>query len=111
MNRYMTLRSGNPAFTAHTFRGIGHTGETSMTIMGTVRKTVLSLSLLIITAAGGIAFIYLISFVPGFFNIQVPVIPLNTNMGILFSLGVVVTLIWLYLELLRLLAKLQSRRK
>lgn len=249
MNRHMTLRSGNPVLSANTFQGIAHTGASSMTIMGTVHKTVLSLLLLMSTAlftwnlaagdprttgfmifgligglilalitifrktaapytvpayalfqglalggisrffenmypgvvnqavmltfgtlgalllayrsglikptenfklgiaaaTGGIAFIYMISFVLGIFNIQVPVIHSNSNMGILFSLGVVViaalnlvmdfdfieeasekgapkymewygafgllvTLIWLYLELLRLLSKLRSRR-
>ena len=79
------------------------------------------------------------------FGVTVPVIHSNSNMGILFSIGVViiaalnlvldfdfieegsekgapkymewygafgrlVTLIWLYLEILRLLAKLSSRR-
>jgi len=96
-------------------------------------------------ATGGIAFVYILSFILGIFNIQVPLIHSNSNMGILFSLGVViiaalnlvmdfdfieegselglpkymewygafgllVTLIWLYLEILRLLSKLQSRR-
>ncbi len=96
-------------------------------------------------ATGGIAFIYLISFVMGFFGKSIPLIHSSSNFGILFSLGVIViaalnlvldfdfieegsergapkymewygafgllvTLIWLYLEILRLLAKLQQRR-
>ena len=99
----------------------------------------------IIAATGGIAFVYMISWILSWFSISVPVIHSNSNMGILFSIGVViiaalnlvldfdfieegsekgapkymewygafgllVTLIWLYLEILRLLAKLSSRR-
>ena len=99
----------------------------------------------IVAATGGIAFVYMISWVLSWFSISVPVIHSNSNMGILFSIGVViiaalnlvldfdfieegsekgapkfmewygafgllVTLIWLYLEILRLLAKLSSRR-
>ena len=96
-------------------------------------------------ATGGIAILYFINFVMGFFGSGVGVIASNNNMGILFSgfvvviaalnlvldfdfieegaemgapkymewygaFGLLVTLIWLYLEILRLLAKLQSRR-
>ena len=99
----------------------------------------------IIAATGGIAFVYLISWVLSWFSVSVPLIHSNSNMSILFSIGVViiaalnlvldfdfieegaergapkymewygafglmVTLIWLYLEILRLLAKLSSRR-
>ena len=99
----------------------------------------------IAAATGGIFFIYFISFILGFFGINIPLIHSNSNFGILFSFGVVViaalnlvldfdfieegaergapkymewfgafgllvTLIWLYLEILHLLAKLQSRR-
>jgi uncharacterized YccA/Bax inhibitor family protein len=99
----------------------------------------------VVAATGGIAFIYLISFILGFFGIHMSVIHGNSMFSIGFSLvvvviaalnlvmdfdfieegaeqgapkymewygafGLMVTLIWLYLELLRLLAKLQSRR-
>jgi len=99
----------------------------------------------VVAATGGIAFVYLISWVLGMFGVGVPIIHGNSNMSILFSIGVViiaalnlvldfdfieegaekgapkymewygafgllVTLIWLYLEILRLLAKLSSRR-
>ena len=99
----------------------------------------------VVAATGGLFFVYLLSWILGFFNIAVPIISSNSNMGILFSVGVVViaalnlvldfdfieeasekgapsymewygafgllvTLIWLYLEILRLLAKLYSRR-
>ncbi|MFQ6612256.1 MAG: Bax inhibitor-1/YccA family protein [Fidelibacterota bacterium] len=249
MNRHLSLRSGNPALRANTFETLNPTLGATMTILGTVHKTALSLVLLMTTAlftwnlapgdpwantllivgligglvtaiitifkktaapytvplyalleglalggisrifessypgivnqafmltfgtlggllfayrsglikptenfklgifaaTGGIGIIYLLSFVLGIFNVQVPLVNSNSLMGILFSLvvvvvaalnlvldfdfieegaergapkymewygafGLLVTLIWLYLELLRLLAKLQSRR-
>ncbi len=99
----------------------------------------------VVAATGGIFFVYLISFVLGFFGVSVPLIHSSGTFGILFSLfvvvvaalnlvldfdfieegaergapkymewyaafGLMVTLIWLYLEILRLLAKLQQRR-
>jgi uncharacterized YccA/Bax inhibitor family protein len=99
----------------------------------------------VVAATGGIAFVYLISWILGMFGVGVPIIHGNSNMSILFSIGVViiaalnlvldfdfieeaaekgapkymewygafgllVTLVWLYLEILRLLAKLSSRR-
>lgn len=99
----------------------------------------------IVAATGGIFFVYLISWILSWFSVSIPLIHSNSNMGILFSIGVVViaalnlvldfdfieegsekgapkymewygafgllvTLIWLYLEILRLLAKLSSRR-
>jgi uncharacterized YccA/Bax inhibitor family protein len=99
----------------------------------------------VFAATGGIAFLYLINFIMGFFSSGVGIISSNNTMGILFSgfvvviaalnlvldfdfieegsekgapkymewygaFGLLVTLIWLYLEILRLLAKLNSRR-
>ena len=99
----------------------------------------------IVAATGGIFFVYLISWILSWFSVSIPLIHSNSNMSILFSIGVVViaalnlvldfdfieegsekgapkymewygafgllvTLIWLYLEILRLLAKLSSRR-
>jgi uncharacterized YccA/Bax inhibitor family protein len=99
----------------------------------------------VVAATGGIFFVYLISWILGMFGVGVPMIHGNSNMSILFSIGVViiaalnlvldfdfieeaaengapkymewygafgllVTLVWLYLEILRLLAKLASRR-
>ena len=99
----------------------------------------------VFAATGGIALLYLVSFILGFFGISVPLIHSSGTWGILFSLfvvviaalnlvldfdfietgvargapkymewyaafGLLVTLVWLYLEILRLLAKLQSRR-
>jgi len=97
----------------------------------------------VVAATGGIALVYLVSIVGGFFGWQIPLIHESGTVGILFSLfvvviaalnlvldfdfiergdgvapkymewygafGLVVTLIWLYLELLRLLSKLRSR--
>ena len=96
-------------------------------------------------ATGGIFFIYMISFVLGFFGTSVPFIHESGLIGIGFSLfvvviaalnlvldfdfiengeragapkymewyaafGLLVTLVWLYIEMLRLLAKLRDRR-
>ena len=98
----------------------------------------------VFAATGGIAIVYVLSFVLGFFGISVPLIHSSGTFGILFSLfvvviaalnlvldfdfieagaergapkymewygafGLLVTLVWLYLEILRLLAKLQRR--
>ncbi|RRU71028.1 MULTISPECIES: Bax inhibitor-1/YccA family protein [Stenotrophomonas maltophilia group] len=98
----------------------------------------------VVAATGGIALLYLASFVLGFFNIDVPVIHDSGWLGIAFSLfvvvvaalnlvldfdfietgvaqrapkymewygafGLMVTLVWLYVEFLRLLSKIQQR--
>jgi len=97
----------------------------------------------IVAATGGIAVVYLVGFVGGFFGWQIPLIHESGTVGILFSLfvvtvaalnlvldfdfiergagnapkymewyaafGLVVTLVWLYLEMLRLLSKLRER--
>jgi uncharacterized YccA/Bax inhibitor family protein len=98
----------------------------------------------VIAATGGIALLYLVSMVLGFFHIQIPGIFGNGTVGIVFSLvvvvvaamnlvldfdmieqgarqsapkymewyagfGLLVTLVWLYLEILRLLSKLARR--
>ena len=99
----------------------------------------------VVAATGGIALIYLLSFILGFFGMSVPLIHSSSTWGILFSMfvvviaalnlvldfdfietgvergspkymewygafGLLVTLVWLYLEILNLLAKLQGRR-
>lgn len=99
----------------------------------------------VFAATFGIAGIYLLSFILGFFGINIPFIHENGLIGIGFSLfvvviasmnlildfdfiergadralpkymewygafGLMVTLIWLYIEILKLLAKLRSRR-
>jgi uncharacterized YccA/Bax inhibitor family protein len=98
----------------------------------------------IVAATGGIAMIYLLTFVLGFFGVAIPYIHDNGLIGIGFSLfvvviaaltlvldfdfiekgseigapgymewyaafGLIVSLIWLYLEILRLLSKIRSR--
>lgn len=98
----------------------------------------------VVAATGGIALLYLASFVLSFFNINVPVIHEAGWLGIAFSLfvvvvaalnlvldfdfiengaaarapkymewygafGLMVTLVWLYVEFLRLLSKLNQR--
>lgn len=98
----------------------------------------------VIAATGGIALLYLASFILGFFGIAIPFIHESGWLGIGFSLfvvvvaalnlvldfdfiengaahgapkymewyaafGLIVTLVWLYIEILRLLAKLRSR--
>jgi len=97
----------------------------------------------VVAATGGIALVYLASWIGGMFGWQIPLIHESGTVGILFSLfvvvvaalnlvldfdfiergagvapkymewfgafGLVVTLVWLYLELLRLLSKLRSR--
>jgi len=99
----------------------------------------------IFAATGGIAVLYLVSMVLGFFHVQIPGIFGSGMVGIGFSLvvvviaalnlvldfdmieqgarsgapkymewygafGLMVTLVWLYLEILRLLAKLKDNR-
>ncbi|MDR0184765.1 Bax inhibitor-1/YccA family protein [Lysobacter arvi] len=98
----------------------------------------------VVAATGGIALVYLASFVLSFFDVRVPFIHESGLIGIGFSLfvvviaalnlvldfdfiesgveqnapkymewygafGLMVTLVWLYVEFLRLLSKLQSR--
>ena len=111
---------------------------------GVIRATE-NFKLGVAAATGGIALVYLLSFVLGIFGISIPLIHSSGTFGILFSVfvvviaalnlvldfdfieqgaerrtpkhmewygafGLLVTLVWLYLEILRLLSKLQSRR-
>jgi len=112
---------------------------------GVIRATE-NFKLGVVAATGGIALLYLLSFVLGFFGVSVPLIHSSGTFGILFSVfvvviaalnlvldfdfieqgvergapkhmewygafGLLVTLVWLYLEILHLLAKLQSRQR
>jgi uncharacterized YccA/Bax inhibitor family protein len=112
---------------------------------GVIRATE-NFKLGVVAATGGIALVYLMSFVLGFFGVNVPLIHSSGTFGILFSVfvvviaalnlvldfdfieqgvergapkhmewygafGLLVTLVWLYLEILHLLAKLQSRER
>jgi uncharacterized YccA/Bax inhibitor family protein len=100
----------------------------------------------VVAATGGIALVYLLSFILGFFGVNIPLIHSSGMFGILFSVfvvvvaalnlvldfdfieqgvdrgapkfmewygafGLLVTLVWLYLEILHLLQKLQSRQR
>jgi uncharacterized YccA/Bax inhibitor family protein len=111
---------------------------------GLIRATE-SFKLGVFAATGGIALIYLVSMILGFFGTTIPYIHQSGWIGIGFSLfvvviaalnlvldfdfieqgaargapkymewfaafGLMVTLIWLYIEILRLLAKARSRR-
>jgi uncharacterized YccA/Bax inhibitor family protein len=112
---------------------------------GVVRATE-NFKLGVFAATGGIAILYLVSMVMGFFGRSIAFIHEGSPIGIGFSLvvvviaalnlvldfdfvergaaagapkymewyaafGLLVTLVWLYLEMLRLLAKLQDRRR
>ncbi len=98
----------------------------------------------VVAATGGIFLVYMISFIGGFFGLQMPLIHSSGTFGILFSVfvvgiaalnlvldfdfiengaeqgapkymewygafGLIVTLVWLYIEILHLLSKLRSR--
>ena len=110
---------------------------------GVIRATE-NFKLGVVAATGGIGLVYFLSFILGFFGIDIPLIHSSGTFGILFSLfvvviaalnlvldfdfieegaergapqymewygafGLLVTLVWLYLEILRLLVKLRSR--
>jgi len=127
------------------FLTFGTLGALLLAYKSGVIKATENFKLGVFAATGGIAFLYLISFVMSFFGSGIGFIHNNSTFGILFSFGVViiaalnlvldfdfieegaekgapkymewyatfgllVTLIWLYLEILRLLAKLKSRR-
>jgi uncharacterized YccA/Bax inhibitor family protein len=127
------------------FLTFGTLGALLLAYMSGLIKATENFKLGIVAATGGIAFLYLINMVMGFFGSQISVISSNDTMGIIFSgvvvviaalnlvldfdfieegaemgapkymewygaFGLLVTLIWLYLEILRLLAKLSSRR-
>jgi uncharacterized YccA/Bax inhibitor family protein len=99
----------------------------------------------VVAATGGIALVYFVTMILGFFGVGVPFVTGGGPIGIVFSLfvvtiaalnlvldfdfieqgaaqgapkymewfgafGLMVTLVWLYIEILRLLSKLQSRR-
>jgi uncharacterized YccA/Bax inhibitor family protein len=127
------------------FLTFGTTGALLLAYRSGWIKATENFKLGVFAATGGIALIYLLSWVLSWFGTSIPLIHGNSTFGILFSLfvvviaalnlvldfdfieegsekgvpkfmewygvfGLLVTLIWLYLEILRLLAKLQSRR-
>ncbi len=127
------------------FLTFGTTGALLLAYRSGWIKATENFKLGVFAATGGIALIYLLSWVLSMFGTTIPLIHGNSTFGILFSLfvvviaalnlvldfdfieegsekgapkfmewygvfGLLVTLIWLYLEILRLLAKLKSRR-
>jgi uncharacterized YccA/Bax inhibitor family protein len=127
------------------FLTFGTTGALLLAYRSGWIKATENFKLGVFAATGGIALIYLLSWVLSWFGTTIPLIHGNSTFGILFSLfvvviaalnlvldfdfieegaekgapkfmewygvfGLLVTLIWLYLEILRLLAKLKSRR-
>ena len=138
-------KSSNPVFGKNIFNQSAISAEDGvMTVNGTINKTGLMLLIVIFAATGGIALVYLVSFIAGMFGANLGFMYGNGLMGIGFSLfvvviaalnlildfdmitsganamapkymewygafGLMVTLIWLYLEMLRLLSKLSSR--
>ena len=128
------------------FLTFGTLGALLMAYRSGVIKATENFKLGVVAATGGIALLYLVSFVLGFFGMSVPLIHSSGTFGILFSVfvvviaalnlvldfdfiergaergapkhmewygafGLLVTLVWLYLEILHLLAKLQSRER
>ena len=126
------------------FLTFGTLGALLMAYRSGVVKATENFKLGVVAATGGIALLYFLSFILGFFGMSVPLIHSSGTFGILFSLfvvviaalnlvldfdfiekgvergapkhmewygafGLLVTLVWLYLEILHLLAKLQSR--
>jgi uncharacterized YccA/Bax inhibitor family protein len=127
------------------FLTFGTLGALLMAYRSGLIKATENFKLGIFAATGGIALVYLVSMVLGFFGKSIPMIHSSGTVGIIFSLvvvgiaalnlvldfdfieqgaahgapkymewygafGLLVTLVWLYLELLRLLSKLQDRR-
>ena len=132
------MRSGNPALTANTFTAMAHAASSqyAMTIQGTVNKTAILLVLAILTASctwnmyltsanPGTVTPWMLGGVIGGFVVVIAALNLVLDFDFIEkgaevgapkymewygAFGLVVTLIWLYLEILRLLAKLNSRR-
>ena len=128
------------------FLTFGTLGALLMAYRSGVVKATENFKLGVVAATGGIALLYFLSFILGFFGVRVPLIHSSGTFGILFSVfvvviaalnlvldfdfiekgvergapkhmewygafGLLVTLVWLYLEILHLLAKLQSRQR
>jgi len=126
------------------FLTFGTLGALLMAYRSGLIKPTENFKLGVFAATGGIALVYLISFVMSLFGASIPLINSSGTFGIVFSLfvvgiaalnlvldfdfieqgaargapkymewygafGLLVTLVWLYLEILRLLAKLQER--
>ncbi len=127
------------------FLTFGTLGALLLAYRSGVIKATENFKLGVFAATGGIALVYVVNFVMGFFGSGIPMIHSSGTVGIVFSVivvgvaalnlvldfdfieqgaergapkymewygafGLLVTLVWLYLEILRLLAKLQERR-
>ena len=70
MANHLSLRSGNPALSAGTFNGIKTVSDNVMTINGTVNKTIISLTILLVAAyysyTAGSFFLIPLGFIGGF---------------------------------------------
>tara|TARA_B100000941_G_scaffold225082_1_gene167330 strand:- start:88 stop:828 length:741 start_codon:yes stop_codon:yes gene_type:complete len=142
----MVFNSAYPGIVVQAvFLTFGTLGSLLLAYMSGLIKATENFKLGVFAATGGIAVLYLINFIMGFFSSGLGIISSNNTMGILFSgfvvviaalnlvldfdfieegaemgapkymewygaFGLLVTLIWLYIEILRLLAKLNSRR-
>jgi uncharacterized YccA/Bax inhibitor family protein len=128
-----------------TFATFGTLGALLLAYRSGLIKATENFKLGVVAATGGIALLYLVSLVLGFFGKSIPLIHESGTAGILFSLfvvivaalnlvldfdfiergvnigapkymewyaafGLLVTLVWLYLEILRLLSKARSSR-
>ena len=126
------------------FLTFGTLGALLIAYRSGVIKATENFKLGVVAATGGIALLYMLSFVLSFFGVSVPLIHSSGTWGILFSLfvvviaalnlvldfdfiengaesgapkymewyaafGLLVTLVWLYIEIIRLLAKMRSR--
>ena len=127
-----------------TFATVGVLGGLLLAYRTGIIKATENFKLGVFAATAGIALLYLVSFVMGFFGKSIPFIHQSSNFGIAFSVfvviiaalnlvlafdfiekgaemgapkymewyaafGLLVTLVWLYIEILRLLSKLRSR--
>jgi uncharacterized YccA/Bax inhibitor family protein len=101
MSAHLALRSGNPALTANTFCQGAASADGVMTVGGTVG---ILFSLFVVTIAA-LNLVLDFDFIEEGAEQGAP-----AYMEWYAAFGLLVTLVWLYLEILRLLAKLQSRR-
>ncbi len=89
------IRTANPALNKKTFTSYGYSHKTNvMTIQGTVNKTLIILLFLVLD----------FDFIETGAETGAP-----KFMEWYAAFGLMVTLVWLYIEILRLLAKLRSR--
>jgi len=93
------MRTSNPALNDDVFRDAANDSSRTMTLQGTVLKTGVLLCFLVGTA--GFAWMETHAMAPAL---------APKYMEWYAGFGLLVTLVWLYLEILRLLSKLRDRR-